>query len=96
MNTDISLRGSGELMHLIKEKKLCVEDIMVFCNMIWRVNSETCTSITDAPVEILKKLESLDLIRIIENGLVMLNPHVAGIGDQKQRGEFRVKFKKLT
>lgn len=92
---DITLRGSGELMHLIKEKTLLVEDILVFCSLIWKVDSEAYSPIGDTPIEVLEKLKSLLLLKFVDEKTVMLNPHVVGIGDAKKRGELRVKFKNL-
>lgn len=93
---DIILRGLGEFMHLVKEQKLSTEDILAYCSLVWRVDKQTCLVETDSPLEILQKLNSLDLLRIVEPNLVMLNPHVAGMGDSVKRGEFRVKFRSLV
>jgi len=93
---DITLRGSGELVHLIKEKKMSIEDVSAFCKLVWSIDSSTCLSeAKDIPMEILEKLRSLDLLRLHSEGVVILNPHVACVGDEKKRGEFRLKFRSL-
>lgn len=92
---DIALRGSGELMHLIKEKHMSIEDILMFCSLIWRVDSEACSEVETIPPDILEKLKSLLLLKVVDEKTVMLNPHVVGIGDAKKRGELRVKFRNL-
>ena len=104
LDRDITLRGSGELMHLIKDKSLNIIEIIIFCALIWRVNENGECDINSKPLEFnqgvsfnaINKLASLGLLKRIDNNSIMLNPHVAGIGDAKKRGELRLKFKNLT
>lgn len=101
---DITLRGSGELMHLIKNRSLTIEDIIVFCDLIWDAdenglcnleNNEWTSGRKSLEIHIIDKLSSLNLVKKISEKKIMLNPHVAGIGGSKKRGELRLIFKKL-
>lgn len=99
---DISLRGSGELMHLIKDKSLNIEDVITFCALIWCADNNGECDLQNrvwmsgrVPFLVINKLSSLGLLKKNDVNKIILNPHVAGIGDAKKRGELRRKFRKI-
>lgn len=97
MTPDIKLRGSGELLYQIKARALSGNDVMVFANLIWLANAKGEVSTAGFPSASVERLIALRFCARINCSTLLLNPHVAQIGDTPgERGQIRKKFRKLV
>lgn len=93
---DPRLRGASELLHQIRSKALTLPEIQTYCQLLWSANAEAIATIEGQPANCITRLEQLAfLVRTQDSRVVMLNPHVAQIGNPFQRGRLRKKFRKL-
>lgn len=93
---DIKMRGSGELLLHLKARALSLQDLTVFAQLLWAANRDGEARSSHYPVESIKKLISLQFCVRINAEAVLLNPHIAQIGDTAaKRGELRARFRRL-
>ena len=90
---DPTLRASGELLHQIKSGGITPEEAASFARMLRRADHNGMLDPDQYSEENLKKIMSLGFAVKLSNGNLMLNPHVAQIGNKVKRGELRKQFK---
>jgi hypothetical protein len=109
-DNDVILRGSGELMCLIRDRVVSEIHVRIFSNIInlmndnaeYKIDDRICGASCDCcsrPLSIstinnaIDHLVSLRLITKIDESTLLVNPHVAGVGDRNKRGLIRKRFK---
>ena len=95
--SDIKMRGSGELLYQIKARALSGIDVTVFANLIWLANAKGEVSIDGFPATSVERLVALKFCARINRLTLLLNPHVAQLGNTPgERGQIRKKFRQLV
>jgi hypothetical protein len=99
MKPDIAMRGSGELLHQIKSQNLSPADVAIYASLLLAVDQKgqapfPSTTTGSASVQ---RLIALNFCAQVSSSVLMLNPHVAQLGDTpSKRGQLRKAFRQLT
>jgi len=99
MKPDIAMRGSGELLHQIKIKNLSPADVATYASLLLAVDQQGQVQLTNRPLRSLsvERLIALNFCARVSPSILMLNPHVAQLGDTpSKRGQLRKAFRQLT
>jgi hypothetical protein len=95
----IAMRGSGELLFQIRSKNLSSVDVATYANLLLAVDEKGQVRpgneiLCSASVE---RLIALNFCAQVNASVLMLNPHVAQLGDTpSKRGQLRKEFRQLT
>lgn len=94
---DIKMRGSGELLYQIKARALSGNDVLVFATLIWLANRNGEVKTAGLSSTSIERLIALKFCARIDRFTVLLNPHVAQIGNTPtERGQIRKRFRLLV
>ena len=99
MKPDIAMRGSGELLHQIKNKNLSPTDVATFASLLLAVDEKGRVHLGDGTPRTLsvQRLIALNFCARVSASVLMLNPHVAQLSDTpSKRGQLRKAFRQLT
>lgn len=93
---NLAVRGCGELLLRLKSRDLSLQDLTVFAELLWAANSHGEVKSHKYSVESVKKLIALNFCVKINADTVLLNPHIAQLGNTAaMRGQLRLRFRHL-
>ena len=99
MDPDIVMRGSGELLHQIKSRNLSPADAATYASLLMAADGKGQVRLGNdffCPLSI-QKLIALKFCAEVSPSVLMLNPHVAQLGDTpSKRGQLRKAFRQLV
>ena len=93
------MRGSGELLHQIKSKNLSPADVATYASLLLAVDQQGQVQLGSRIFCTLsvQRLIALNFCARVSASVLMLNPHVAQLGDTpSKRGQLRKVFRQLT
>jgi hypothetical protein len=90
---DPQLRASGELLHQIKTGGLSPNEAASYARMLRRADKYGILDPDSYSDDNIERIIDLMFAVKLPDGSLLLNPHVAQIGDKTKRGELRKRFK---
>lgn len=99
MATDIAMRGSGELLHQIKSKNLSPADASTYASLLIAADDKGQVQLGNGIFysSSVQRLIALNFCARVSPSVLVLNPHVAQLGDTPtKRGQLRKAFRQLV